>query len=158
MGDVHVRMPGGRTSRLLVGVFFLFLVIFLDEVAILASLFLIFLVVLFIQIIRDEIQMDGMGLRDFELGFTLGTAQDLAFFHFVFIHIDFCGTFRATDHGTILRTVVQKVRATRTVTATVQRIIYRVVRSQLPAGATLLWSAPRPDLEGHSHDLFQRVP
>jgi hypothetical protein len=95
-------------SLLLLVVFFVFLVIFFGDVAILGSFFLFFLVVLFIQIIGDEIQMDGMRLRDLKLGFALGTAQDLAFFHFVFVHIDFCGTFGATDHGSILRTVVRK--------------------------------------------------
>jgi hypothetical protein len=42
--------------------------------------------------------------------------------------------------------------------ATVQRIIYRVVRSQLLAEATLLLSSPRQNLEDYSIALFQRVP
>src|SRR5260370_7190012 len=50
-----------------------------------------------------------MGLRDLELGFALGTTQDLAFFDFVFIDIDFGGTFRAADHVSILRRVVREV-------------------------------------------------
>ncbi len=50
-----------------------------------------------------------MRLRDLEFGFALGTTQDLAFFDFVFVDIDFGGTFRATDHGSTLRTVVRKV-------------------------------------------------
>src|SRR2546422_3003905 len=37
------------------------------------------LVVLFVRIIGDEVQVDGMRLRDFEFGFALGTTQDLAF-------------------------------------------------------------------------------
>src|SRR6266576_4419159 len=72
-------------------------------------LLVFFLVVLFVRIIGDEIQVDGMRLRDFEFGFALGTTQDLAFFDFVFVDIDFGGTFRATDHGTTLRIVVCKV-------------------------------------------------
>jgi hypothetical protein len=52
--------------------------------------------------------MHGMRLRDLELGFTLGTAQDFAFFDFVFVHIDFGGTFRAADHGSILRRNVRR--------------------------------------------------
>jgi hypothetical protein len=40
-----------------------------------------------------------MNLDDFHLGFTLWAAQDLAFFDFVFIHVDLGGAFRATDHG-----------------------------------------------------------
>jgi hypothetical protein len=161
MGFAHVRMPEERAILLLLVVFFVFLVLFFDDVAVFACLFLVFLIVLvvfFIQIIGDEIQMDGMRLRNLELGFTLGTAQDLAFFHFVFVHIDFRGTFRATDHGTILRTGFRKVGAMRTVPATVQRIIYRVARSQLPAGASLLFWSPRRGFEDPANDLIQRVP
>jgi hypothetical protein len=98
---------GGACLLLLVVFFFVFLIIIVvDEVAIFSSLAFIFLVVLFVRIIGDEVQVDGMRLRDFEFGFTLGTTQDLAFFDFVFIDIDFGGTFRATDHGSTLRTVV----------------------------------------------------
>src|SRR6266568_2393352 len=50
-----------------------------------------------------------MSLRDLKLGFALGTTQDLAFFDFVFIDIDFGGTFGAADHGSILRRVVREV-------------------------------------------------
>src|SRR6266480_122505 len=100
---------GGACLLLLVVFFFVVLVIIVDEVAIFSSLAFIFLVVLFVRIIGDEIQVDGMRLRDFEFGFALGTTQDLAFFDFVFVDIDFGGTFRATDHGTTLRIVVCKV-------------------------------------------------
>jgi hypothetical protein len=44
-----------------------------------------------------------MRLRDLELGFAFGTAENLALFDFVFIDIDFGGTFGAADHGSILR-------------------------------------------------------
>src|SRR5436190_23388750 len=99
----------GGACLLLLVFFFVVLVIVVDEVAIFSSLAFIFLVVLFVRIIGDEIQVDGMGLRDFEFGFALGTTQDLAFFDFVFVDIDFGGTFRATDHGSTLRIVVCKV-------------------------------------------------
>jgi len=99
----------GGACLLLLVFFFVVLVIVVDEVAIFSSLAFIFLVVLFVRIIGDEIQVDGMRLRDFEFGFALGTTQDLAFFDFVFVDIDFGGTFRATDHGTTLRIVVCKV-------------------------------------------------
>jgi hypothetical protein len=68
-----------------------------------------------------------MRLRHFEFRFALRATQDFAFLDFVFIHIDFGGTFRATDHGSTLRTIVFKVGAFETVPATVQRIIYRGV-------------------------------
>ena len=48
--------------------------------------------------------MDGMRLRDFQFGFTLGAAQDFALLHFVFIDINFGATIGAANHGTILRT------------------------------------------------------
>ena len=43
-----------------------------------------------------------------ELGFALGATQDFTLFDFVFIHIDFSGTFRAADHGSILRRNVRR--------------------------------------------------
>src|ERR1700674_395398 len=91
--------------------FFVFLfIIVVDEVPILAGPgFLFFFVILFVQVIGDDIQMDGMRLRNLELGFTFRTTQELALFDFIFIDIDFGGTFRATDHGSILRRVVRGV-------------------------------------------------
>src|SRR6202521_5938028 len=103
-----------RLSRAcpLLGLFlFVFLVIVtvIDEVAVFRSLAFLFLVVLLVRVIGDEVQVDGMRLRDLEFGFALGTTEDLAFFDFVFVDIDFGGTFRATDHGSTLRIVVCKV-------------------------------------------------
>src|SRR6266851_7643632 len=89
-------------------VFFVFIII-VDEVAIVSGLAFVFLVVLFVRVIGDKVQVEGMRLRDLEFGFALGATQDLAFFDFVFVDIDFGGTFRATDHGSTLRTVVCKV-------------------------------------------------
>src|SRR6266851_4531172 len=98
-------------SLLLLVLFFVFLVVIIvvDEVAIFPGLPFVFLVVFFVRIIGDKVQVDGMRLRDLEFGFALGTTQDLAFFDFVFVDIDFGGTFRATDHGSTLRTVDCKV-------------------------------------------------
>src|SRR5713101_5695452 len=86
---------------------------------------LLLLVVFFVRVIGDNVQVDGVRLRDLEFGFALGTTQNLAFFDFVFVDIDFGGTFRATDHGSTLRTSRCKVGVRRTAPATVQRIIYR---------------------------------
>jgi len=83
-----------------------FVIIIVNEVPIFPGLVVFFLVVLFVGIIGDEVQVDRMRLRDLQFGFALGTAQDLALFDFVFIDIDFGGTFRATDHGSTLRKVV----------------------------------------------------
>src|SRR6267142_961981 len=99
----------GRGCPLLLVFFFLFFVIIvLNKVAIFADLALFFLVVPFVLIISDDVQVDGMRLRDLEFRLTLRTTQDLAFFDFVFVHIDFGGTFWTTDHGAILRRVVRK--------------------------------------------------
>jgi 8-oxo-dGTP diphosphatase len=101
----------GKTWRLLIVVFFVFLIVIIvvDEVAIFPGLFFLLIIVFFIRIIGDEVQVDRMCLRDLEFGFALGATQDLAFFDFIFIDIDFGGTFRATDHGSTLRTVFFKV-------------------------------------------------
>src|SRR6266849_4226621 len=99
----------GACLLLLVFFFVFFVIIIVDEVAIFPGLDFVFLVVLFVRVIGDEVQVDGMRLRDLEFGFALGTTQNLAFFDFVFVDIDFGGTFRATDHGSTLRTVVCKV-------------------------------------------------
>jgi hypothetical protein len=98
----------GRCALFLV-FFLVFLIIIVDEIAIFPGLVLFpVFVVLFVRVIGDEVQVDGMRLRNLEFGFALGTAQDLAFFDFVFVDVDFGGTFRATNHGSTLRTVFAK--------------------------------------------------
>jgi hypothetical protein len=106
--QVDARRSG--TRALLLVFFLVFLVIIVvDEIAIFAGLvFFVVVVVLFVRVIGDEVQVDGMRLRNLEFGFALGTAQDLAFFDFVFVDVDFGGTFRATDHGSTLRTMFTK--------------------------------------------------
>jgi hypothetical protein len=105
-------MAEGRgLSRLLLVVLevFVFLFFFVPEkIAVLARFLLLFLFFLVIKVVRDEVQMDGMGLRDFEFGLALGTAQDFAFLDFVFVNVNFGGTFRAADHGSILRSNVRR--------------------------------------------------
>jgi ADP-ribose pyrophosphatase YjhB (NUDIX family) len=101
---------GGVCPLFLVVFFVLFFVIIVfNQIAVFGSFALFFLVVLFVQIIGDEIYVHGVRLRNLEFGFTLGTTQDLAFFDFIFVHIDFGGTFWTTNHGVILRRVVRKV-------------------------------------------------
>jgi 8-oxo-dGTP diphosphatase len=106
----RARKDAGRSGRcaLFLVFFLVFLIIVVDEIAIFAGLIFFVFIVLFIRIIGDEVQVDGMRLRNLEFGFALGTAQDLAFFDFVFVDVDFGGTFRATDHGCTLRTVFAK--------------------------------------------------
>ncbi len=117
------RQEGGY-PLLLVFFFLFFVIIVVNEVAVFGDLALFLLVVLFVLVIGDDVQVDGMCLRDLEFRLALRTTQDLAFFDFVFVHIDFGGTFWTTDHGAILRRVVRKWRF-EVVPTTVQRIIYR---------------------------------
>ncbi len=64
---------------LLVFFFVLFLVIIVvNEFTVFGNLALFFLVVLFIQIIGDEVHVHGVRLRHLEFGLTLRTTQDLA--------------------------------------------------------------------------------
>jgi hypothetical protein len=87
--------------------FILFLVVFfvVGEVAILGNFLLLvfFVFVIIIQIFRDDVQMDGMDLRNFQFGFALWATENLAFLDLIFVDIDFGGAFRAADHGSILR-------------------------------------------------------
>jgi hypothetical protein len=104
-------------------VFFLIVIfLVLGEVAIFGNFLLLFFV--FIIIIGNDIQMDGMDLRDFQLGLALWATENLAFFDFILVDVDFGGTFRAADHGSILRKWF-KVGAAWTTSTTVERIIYR---------------------------------
>src|SRR5207245_1372238 len=59
-------------------------------------LFVFFFVV---EIVGDEDEMNGVDLRHLELGLALGAIQNFAFFHFVFIHINLCGTLGTPYHG-----------------------------------------------------------
>jgi len=74
-------------------VFLFFLVPFL---VVLVGFFAFFFVV---EIVGDEDEMNGVDLRHLELGLALGAIQNFAFFHFVFIHINLCGTLGTPYHG-----------------------------------------------------------
>jgi hypothetical protein len=83
-------------------VFFFFVVVVVVFVVILVELVSVFrLLVLFllIVIVRDGINLDRMNLNDLHLGFTLGTGQDFAFFHFIFVDVNFGSAFGTADHG-----------------------------------------------------------
>src|SRR5208282_2298098 len=98
----------GRNRLLLVLFFFVVFLVVFEEVAVFLGLVFLVIIIFFIEVIGDEVQMHGMRLRHLELGFALGTTQDFAFFDFVFVHIDFGGTLRAADHGSILRRNVRR--------------------------------------------------
>jgi hypothetical protein len=111
-------------------VLFIILIIVAGVVAVFAALFVIIFLVLFVvivQIFRDDVQMDGMRLRDFHLGFALGAAEDLAFFDFVFVHVDFGGTFGAADHVCILRESDSRVGSAGIASITAGQLLYTAV-------------------------------
>src|SRR5579863_9405421 len=110
-----------KAKPLLFVVFFIFLVVLFQKVSIPGGFFFVFLVLFFfIQFVGNDVEMNGMDLQDFELGLALRAAQNLAFFDFVFIDIDFGGTFRAADHGSILRKSLSGSGVTRSACATVR--------------------------------------
>jgi hypothetical protein len=78
-------------------------VVFLIFIVLVAFLFIFFLILFFVEVVGDHVQMNRVSLRNLQLGLTLRTTQNFSLFHFVFIHIDFRGTFGAADHGCILR-------------------------------------------------------
>src|ERR1700730_3981472 len=110
---MHKRRCNQRSAArgsLLVFFFFFVLLVLLGEIAVRACFTLFFLVVfVIVQILGDDVEVNGMGLRDFELGFTFRATKDLALFHFVFVNVDFGGTLGAADHGSILRRVAGKL-------------------------------------------------
>jgi hypothetical protein len=108
--DVRVLREGLLFVLFLIVLFFI-----LRKVAIFPSfaLFLVFFVFVVIHIFGDDVQMDGMDLRDLQFGLALWATENLAFFDFVFVDVDFSGTFRATDQGSILRTCITCIKGRR---------------------------------------------
>src|ERR1700676_669366 len=112
MGSGSCGMPrAGRPAPAVVLLFVLFFVLFVVliivfEIAVFAGRgFLFLVVVVIIFVVGDDIQVDGMRLRNFEFGFAFRATENLAFLDLVFIDIDFGGTFRAADHESILRKI-----------------------------------------------------
>jgi hypothetical protein len=94
----------GEPDEGLLFVLFLIVIIFflLREVAVFSNFLLLVLFVIII-IVGNDVQVDGMDLRDFQLGLAFWATENLAFFDFVFVDVDFGGTFWAADHESILR-------------------------------------------------------
>src|SRR5258708_19550550 len=80
-------------------VFFLIVILFffLWEVAVFGNFLLLVLFVI-IVIIGNDVQMDGMDLRDFQLGLALRTTENLAFFDFILFNADSVGPSSPPDH------------------------------------------------------------
>src|SRR5580704_16816186 len=82
-----------RARRLLLVLFFLVFFV-VRGIAVLGLLVLFFVVVIIIVVVgifRDDVEVNGMNLGNFELGFTFRATQDLAFLDLVFVDVDFGG-------------------------------------------------------------------
>ena len=65
--------------------------------------FLVLFVFFFVEVIGNGIQRHRMRLRNFQFALAFRAAQDFSLFHFVFVHVNLSGAFRAAEHVTILR-------------------------------------------------------
>src|SRR2546426_830970 len=101
-GDAGAESADQRLFLLFFILFFVFLGFF-AHVSICADLTFFFVLFLLVVIIGDDIQVDRMHLHDLEFDFTLGTTENLALFHFVFVDVDFCSAFGTANHGCLLR-------------------------------------------------------
>src|SRR5260370_2641630 len=140
MRQAEKKMPGFLKVELLFVVFLIVLFFVLGNIAIFSrcGLFVVFFVFVIIHVFGDDVQMDGMDLRDFQFRLALWATENLAFFDFVFVDVDFSGTFRAADHGSILRTCIKK-SAPPGLRAPPSSVLYTGVKST-PSGRV------RPDL------------
>ncbi len=89
MSQGKEKMPGKRGAGLL-----LFFFDFTDRL--LLALFFAFLLFF---LFGDHVELDGMDLYDFHLHVTFRTAQDFAFFDFVFVEVNVGIAFRAFHQG-----------------------------------------------------------
>jgi hypothetical protein len=76
--------------------FLFFFLFFLDD-SFFGGFLFFFLFLIFV--IGNGDQVDRMSLSDFEFSVTLVAAQDFAFFHFVFVEINFGVAFWTSRHG-----------------------------------------------------------
>jgi hypothetical protein len=109
--------------------------VFIKLVVVLA-VFLVVLVfvIFFVYVIGNGVQRHGMRLRNFQFALALRAAQDFSLFHFVFVHIDFSGTFRAAEHVSILRFDFQPVQ----------------LEISGPTNRRIIYPAREPSVEAHS--------
>src|SRR5450755_4548969 len=83
------------TERKLFRLFFFLFFFFLDRGLFVRILFFVFFLIF---VISNRDQMNGMSLRHFKLRIALMAAQNFAFFHFVFVQIDFGVAFGTSGH------------------------------------------------------------
>jgi hypothetical protein len=108
--EMH-RLPPPKAPSFFVELFLFFFLV--QQIAVLGHLCLLFVILIIVLfVVGDDVQMNRVDLRNFQLGFALRAAQNLAFFHFVFVDIDFGRTFRAANHGSsikLLASIVAKL-------------------------------------------------
>jgi hypothetical protein len=105
-------MPAGIASLVFVLGFILVVVLIFRKITVFINIVVVlgvFLVVFFVEVIGNGVQRHRMCLRNFQFALALRAAQDFSFFHFVFVHINLSGTFRAAEHVSILRLEFQPV-------------------------------------------------
>src|SRR5690349_588233 len=68
------------------------------HIAVLSLSLCLFLFILII-VFGDDVEMHGMDLHHFELGFAFRAIQDLTLFHFILVDINLDGAFRAAHHS-----------------------------------------------------------
>jgi hypothetical protein len=104
--------------------------IFIEFFLIVFGVFLVvvFFIIFFFNFVGNGIQRHRMRLRNFQLALALGTTQDFALFHFVFVHINLSGTFRTTEHVYILRLDFRPAKLGTSASA-IRRIIYPALES-----------------------------
>ena len=106
--EFEKRGSDGEENRGAEGLFFvvflLFLFLLVGKIAIPSGFLLFFVILIFVvvEVVRNGIHLDGMSLGDLELFLTLGTVENLAFFHFVFVDVKFGGAIRTANHGCFL--------------------------------------------------------
>jgi hypothetical protein len=91
--------------KLLVVILFVVFFLVIRQISVIIEIFVVLffvffnvLVFLFFEVVGNGLERYGMRLRHFEFCLALRTAQDFALFDFVFIDINFNGTFWATEH------------------------------------------------------------
>ena len=85
-------------------IFFLIVIIFVKFFKLVFKFFfellvLLVFIIIVIFVVGDHDEMNRVRLRDFQLRVALRAGDNLSFFHFIFVQIDFSVAFRAGGHS-----------------------------------------------------------
>jgi hypothetical protein len=144
------KMRGVASLVLILG--FVLVVLVIGKVAVFIKVVLgvfvvlVLFVIFFVEVIGNGVQCDRMRLRNFQFALALGAAQDFSLFHFVFVHIDFSGTFRAAEHVSILRFDFQPAQL-EIPGPTNRRIIYPVKEASVEAHSPAIQCNSTPSMK-----------